>query len=92
LANRFPASSPRNGGKDEFIGTKTSPRFRNASRDGVVTYLPVFSEESNLRLMRWNSLVKDRLNEAVYQQDFEKVFEDTERRHSNLTIYRVPAK
>jgi hypothetical protein len=30
------------------------------------------------------------LNEPVYQQHFEKVFQDTENRYGNLTIYKVP--
>ncbi len=29
-------------------------------------------------------------NESIYQQNFEKVFEDTERRYGNISIYRVP--
>ncbi|MDQ3088815.1 MAG: hypothetical protein M3Q78_09470 [Acidobacteriota bacterium] len=40
--------------------------------------------------VRGNGLVKDNLNESVYQQNFEKVFEDTERKYANLTIYKVP--
>lgn len=40
--------------------------------------------------LRGNGLVKDNLNEAVFQQNFEKVFEDTEKRYANLTIYKVP--
>ena len=28
-------------------------------------------------------------NESIYQQNFEKVFEDTERRYGNLNIYRI---
>ena len=40
--------------------------------------------------VRGNNLVKDNLDEAVYQQNFEKVFEDTEHRYANLTIYKVP--
>ncbi len=40
--------------------------------------------------VRGNTMVKDRLNEAVFQQNFEKVFEDTEKRYDNLTIYKVP--
>lgn len=31
------------------------------------------------------------LNESVYQQNFERVFEDTEHRYANLTIYKVPS-
>ncbi len=34
--------------------------------------------------------IKDQLNEPVFQQNFEKVFEDTEHRNANLTIYKVP--
>ena len=40
--------------------------------------------------VRGNNFVKDNLNEAVYQQNFEKVFEDAEHRYANLTIYKVP--
>ncbi len=42
--------------------------------------------------VRGNDWIKEQLNESVFQEKFVKVFEDTERRHSNLTIYRVPAK
>ena len=31
------------------------------------------------------------LNESVFQEHFEKVFEDTDHRYGNLTIYKVPA-
>jgi hypothetical protein len=41
--------------------------------------------------VRNNHLVKERgLNEEVYQRAFPKVFEDTEKRYDNLTIYQVP--
>jgi len=40
--------------------------------------------------VRGFGMVKENLNEALYQQNFEKVFEDTEKRHANLTIYKVP--
>ena len=39
--------------------------------------------------LRRNTIVKQ-LNESVYQQNFEKVFEDKDQRYGNLTIYRVP--
>jgi hypothetical protein len=42
--------------------------------------------------VRGNDWIKEQLNESVFEEKFVKVFEDTERRHSNLTIYRVPAK
>jgi hypothetical protein len=38
--------------------------------------------------MRHHHLVKN-LNEEVYQQSFQKVFEDTEHQHENLTLYKV---
>ncbi|MDQ3179172.1 MAG: hypothetical protein M3Q33_01495 [Acidobacteriota bacterium] len=41
--------------------------------------------------VRTNSVFKDNLNETVIQQNFEKVFEDTEHRYDNLIIYKVPA-
>lgn len=40
--------------------------------------------------VRGNNLVKDNLNQAVFEQNFEKVFEDTEERYAHLTIYKVP--
>ncbi len=40
--------------------------------------------------LRANGSIKG-LNESIYQKNFEKVFEDTERRYGNLTLYRVPA-
>ena len=39
---------------------------------------------------RSNHLVKN-LNEAVYQANFQKVWEDAEHRYDNLTLYKVPA-
>ncbi|MEK6283122.1 MAG: hypothetical protein AABN95_22420 [Acidobacteriota bacterium] len=39
--------------------------------------------------VRNNQLIKG-LNEPVYQQHFQKVFEDTQHRYDNLTIYKVP--
>ncbi len=39
--------------------------------------------------VRANGSIKG-LNEAVYKQNFEKVFDDTEHRYGNLVIYRVP--
>ena len=41
--------------------------------------------------LRGNTLIKG-LNEATFQSNFEKVFEDTEHRYGNLTIYRVPTR
>jgi hypothetical protein len=41
--------------------------------------------------VRGNALTKASLNDFVYEDYFEKVFEDTERRYHNLTIYKVPA-
>lgn len=39
--------------------------------------------------VRSNGFVPN-LNEAVYQQNFELVFDDTENRYGNMKIYRVP--
>lgn len=39
---------------------------------------------------RGNELVRDNLNEDVFKKNFEVVFEDTEHRHDNITIYKVP--
>jgi hypothetical protein len=39
--------------------------------------------------VRNNRLIQG-LNEAVYQQHFQKVFEDSGRRYDNITIYKVP--
>ncbi len=71
------------------------------------TYRMMFQErdlEKLLRLLRDNKIVYvviddgvrangsiKGLNESIYQKNFEKVFEDTERRYGNLTVYRVPA-
>lgn len=41
--------------------------------------------------LKGNSLIKN-LNESVFQQNFEKVFVDTENHYANLTIYKVPAQ
>ena len=40
--------------------------------------------------VRANGSIKG-LNESIYQKNFEKMFEDTEHRYANLTIYKVPA-
>lgn len=39
--------------------------------------------------LRSNSMHPN-LNESVYQENFEKVFEDTDHHYGNMTIYRVP--
>lgn len=39
--------------------------------------------------VRGNSVIKD-LNESVYKENFEKVYEDTDHQTDNITIYRVP--
>jgi uncharacterized membrane protein len=39
--------------------------------------------------VRGNNIIKD-LNESVYKENFEKVYEDTEHRTGNITIYKVP--
>ncbi|MGB7208630.1 MAG: hypothetical protein WBD27_08220 [Pyrinomonadaceae bacterium] len=76
-------------------------------KDRENTYRMMFQErdlEKLLRLLNDNKIVYvaiddgvrvngsiKRLNESIYQKNFEKVFEDTERRYGNLTLYRVPA-
>lgn len=40
--------------------------------------------------LRTNGFVKD-LNETVFQENFEKVFDDTGHQYGNLTLYKVPA-
>ena len=42
--------------------------------------------------LRNNHLVKGFFNETVFQQNFPKVFEDTELRYATLTIYKVPVE
>ncbi len=39
--------------------------------------------------VRGNNIIKN-LNESVYEENFEKVYEDTEHRTDNITIYKVP--
>jgi hypothetical protein len=39
--------------------------------------------------VRTNQAIKQ-LNESVYQQHFEKVFDDTDRQYDFVTIYKVP--
>lgn len=41
--------------------------------------------------VRRNDLLMGNLNEFVYQDNFEKVFEDTEHHYDNLVIYKVTA-
>ncbi len=40
--------------------------------------------------LRDNNLVKKDLDESIFQNNFEKVFEDTEHHYANITIYKVP--
>lgn len=39
--------------------------------------------------VRRNDLLQGNVNEIIYQSNFEKVFEDTERKYDNVVIYRV---
>ncbi len=41
--------------------------------------------------LRKSDIVKD-LNESIFQQNFEKVFDDTDNRYRNLVIYKVPLR
>lgn len=41
--------------------------------------------------VRHNNTIKE-LNESVYQQHFEKVFDDTEHHYDNVTFYKVPSR
>ncbi len=41
--------------------------------------------------VRHNNTIKE-LNESVYQQHFERVFEDSEHHYDNVTIYKVAAR
>ncbi|MDX2040911.1 MAG: hypothetical protein SF097_06665 [Acidobacteriota bacterium] len=40
--------------------------------------------------LKGNSLIKEFFDESIFQQNFQKVFEDTENRYASLTIYKVP--
>ena len=40
--------------------------------------------------LRGSDFVRN-INESVYKQNFEKVFDDTEHKYANLAIYKVPA-
>lgn len=42
--------------------------------------------------LKGNNLIKEFFDESVFQQNFQKVFEDTENRYANLTIYKVPGQ
>ena len=42
--------------------------------------------------LRGNSLIKEFFDESIFQQNFQKVFEDTEHHYANLTIYKVPSQ
>lgn len=42
--------------------------------------------------LRGNSLIKDFFSDSVFQQNFDRVFEDTEHRYADLTIYKVPVQ
>ncbi len=39
--------------------------------------------------LKGNSLIKEFFDESIFQQNFQKVFEDTENRYAGLTIYKV---
>ncbi|NOT59169.1 MAG: hypothetical protein HOP19_02980, partial [Acidobacteria bacterium] len=77
--------------------------YNVSAREAV--YIKMFEERDSLTLLRLlqenkisyvgidnslrrHHLVKN-LNEAVYQQHFQKVFEDTENKYDNLTLYKV---
>ncbi len=68
--------------------------FKERNRDELVrllkqnkiTYVGIDSD------LRRNSLIKEFFDESVFQENFQKVFEDTEHLHDNLRIYRVPDK
>lgn len=40
--------------------------------------------------LRGFGMIKDTLNEEIFRQNFEQIFDDTEHRHANMTIYKVP--
>jgi|CXWL01.1.fsa_nt_gi DNA-binding beta-propeller fold protein YncE len=67
--------------------------FQERDRETLVSLL----NENNIKFvaiddgLRRSDFVRN-INESVYQVGFEKVFEDTEKRYGNLTIYRVPAR
>jgi hypothetical protein len=52
-------------------------------RDNGIAYVAIDSG------VRSNNMIKD-LNESVYEQHFEKVFDDTDQLYDFLTIYKVP--
>lgn len=71
--------------------------------DREKTYRAMFLERNRARLVRQlrkNNIAyvaiddglrkSSGMDEAIFQQRFEKVFEDTENHYGNLTIYRVP--
>lgn len=41
--------------------------------------------------LRGFGMIKDTLNEEIFRQNFELVFDDTEHRHANMAIYKVPS-
>lgn len=54
-------------------------------RENKIAYVAIDDD------VRKSDLLKGFLNEFIYKENFEKVFEDTEHRYANLTIYKVPA-
>jgi hypothetical protein len=82
-----------------------SSGYRVGEREAI--YVSMFQERNPVELVRLlnqnsiayvaidngvrsNSMIKH-LNESVYQQHFEKVFDDTDRQYDLITIYKVPA-
>jgi hypothetical protein len=55
-------------------------------RDNQIAYVGIDSD------LRGSSLIAGSFSESVFQQNFPVVFEDTEHRYANLTIYRVPSQ
>ena len=82
-----------------------SSGYRVGEREAI--YVSMFQERNPVELVRLlnqnsiayvaidngvrsNNMIKH-LNESVYQQYFEKVFDDTDRQYDLMTIYKVPA-
>jgi hypothetical protein len=59
-------------------------RLRTLLRENEIAYVAI---DDGVR----NNNVLGGANEAVYRQNFEPVFEDTERKYDNLIIFRVPS-
>jgi hypothetical protein len=68
----------------QILQEKDFPTLVRMLNDNNIAYVAIDHD------LRQNTQVAP-INEDIFRQSFEQVYTDTENRHANLTIYRVPA-